>query len=97
MHSNRRVRVGSMLRLPELNGPYRYVRHHVLFTVSKSYCRDPPLFLLRVAESLWGDDTMKCPLWMTWAQGKEPVDGPGPTSRAGSGSGSDSDSEESCS
>lgn len=80
-----------MLRLPELSGPYRYVWHHVLFTVSKSYLREPPLFLLRGAESLWGDDTMKCPLWMTWVQGKEPADGPAPATRAGSASESESE------
>lgn len=96
MQSNRRVRVGSMLRLPELSGPYRYVWHHVLFTVSKSYLRDPPLLLLLGAGSLWGDDTMKCPLWMTWVQGKESAEGPVPATRAGSPSApSESESEES--
>lgn len=84
MHSNRRVRVGSMLRLPELSGPYRYVWHHVLFTVSKSYLSESPLLLLRGAESLWGDDTIKCPLWITWVRAKEPAVGPGPATRAGS-------------
>lgn len=88
MQSNRRVRVGSMLRLPELN---RYVWHHVLFTVSKSYLR-----LLRGAESLWGEDTMKCPLWITWMQGKVSAEGPVPATRAGSPSApSESESEES--
>lgn len=96
MQSNRRVRVGSMLRLPELSGPYRYVWHHVLFTVSKSYLWEPPLLLRRGAESLWGDETMKCPLWMTCVLGKAPEeDGPAPTARAGSTSASESESEES--
>ena len=69
MHSNRRFSVGSMLRLPELSGPNVYVWHHVLFTVSKSY--PGPLFRRRGVESLWGDDTMKCPLWMTWVRIKD--------------------------
>lgn len=96
MQSNRRVRVGSMLRLPELSGPNRYVWHHVLFTVSKSYLREPPLLLLRGAESLWGEDTMKCPLWITWVQGRVSAEGPVPATRAGSPSApSESESEES--
>lgn len=94
MHSNSRVRVGSMLRLPDW---YRYVWHHVLFTVSKSYRAEPPRFLVLAVESLWGDDTMKCPLWMTWLRGTEPSRGPVHCGRAGPASGSESESDESCS
>lgn len=88
--------MGSMLRLPELSGPNRYVWHHVLFTVSKSYLREPPLRLLRGAESLWGEDTMKCPLWITCVQDRVSAEGPAPATRAGSPSApSESESEES--
>ncbi|TNN64763.1 hypothetical protein EYF80_025069 [Liparis tanakae] len=73
----------------------RYVWHHVRFTVSKSYLVEPPLFLPRGAESLCGDDTMKCPLWITWLHGKEPAGSPVPKNiRTGPPSASESESEE---
>lgn len=86
-----------MLRLPELRGPYRYVWHPVPLTVSKSYLREPPLLLLRAAESLCGDDTIKCPLWITWLRDRAPAAPPAPAGRAGTPSGSDSEPDESCS
>ena len=79
-----------MLSLLELKGPKLYVWQPSLLTVSKSYPAEAPLLRLRARESLCGEETMKCPLWMTCARptGLQPV-----SVLAQPSSGSDSDSE----